>query len=41
MPVTYQLYSAEEDTYATAPMIQLDTQGHVRTWATTTSTTSD
>ena len=30
--VTYQLYSHDEDTYATAPMIQLDTQGNVRTF---------
>jgi alpha-ketoglutarate-dependent taurine dioxygenase len=32
VPVTYQLYSRDEDTYATAPMIQLDTDGNVRTF---------
>jgi alpha-ketoglutarate-dependent taurine dioxygenase len=32
VPVTYQLYSQDEDTYATAPMIQLDTHGNVRTF---------
>lgn len=32
VPVTYQLYSDDEDTYATAPMIQLDTHGDVRTF---------
>ncbi len=32
VPVTYQLYSDAEDTYATAPMIQLDTDGNVRTF---------
>lgn len=32
VPVTYQLHSDDEDTYATAPMIQLDPQGNVRTF---------
>ena len=32
VPVTYQLYSLDEDTYATAPMIQLDHDGNVRTF---------
>ena len=32
VPVTYQLYSHDEDTYATAPMIQLDHDGNVRTF---------
>ena len=32
VPVTYQLYSDDEDTCATAPMIQLDPQGNVRTF---------
>lgn len=32
VPVTYQLHSDDEDTYATAPMIQLDPHGDVRTF---------
>jgi len=32
VPVTFQLYSDDEDTYATAPIIQLDTFGAVRTF---------
>lgn len=32
MPVSYQLFSDTEDTYARAPMIQLDTQGRVVTF---------
>ncbi len=32
IPVAYQLFSDTEDTYARAPMIQLDTQGHVSTF---------
>lgn len=32
VPVTYQLHSDDEDTYATAPMIQLDARGAVRTF---------
>ncbi len=32
VPVPYQLFSAAEDTYAVAPMIQLDTDGRVRTF---------
>lgn len=32
VPVSYQLHSAEEDTFATAPMIQLDPAGRVRTF---------
>lgn len=32
VPVGYQLFSAEEDTYAVAPMIQLDSHGRVRTF---------
>ena len=32
VPVTYQLYSPDEDTYATAPMIQLDHDGNVRSF---------
>lgn len=32
IPVTYQLFSADEDTHATAPMIQLDPSGRVRTF---------
>jgi len=32
VPVTYQLHSDDEDTYATAPMIQLDPHGNVRTF---------
>jgi alpha-ketoglutarate-dependent taurine dioxygenase len=32
VPVSYQLYSDDEDTYATAPMIQLDTHGNVRSF---------
>ncbi len=31
-PVSYQLFSPSEDTRATAPMIQLDTEGEVRTF---------
>ncbi len=30
IPVTYQLFSDDEDTYATAPMIQLDPAGRVQ-----------
>ena len=32
VPVAYQLFSDTEDTYAQAPMIQLDTQGRVATF---------
>lgn len=32
VPVTYQLFSATEDTHATAPMIQLDPHGEVATF---------
>ncbi|HRD60352.1 MAG TPA: TauD/TfdA family dioxygenase [Nocardioides sp.] len=32
VPVTFQLFSADEDTYATAPIIQLDTEGRVTTF---------
>jgi gamma-butyrobetaine dioxygenase len=32
VPVTYQLYSLDEDTCATAPMIQLDHDGNVGTF---------
>jgi len=32
IPVTFQLFSADEDTYATAPIIQLDTEGRVTTF---------
>jgi gamma-butyrobetaine dioxygenase len=31
VPVTFQLYSDDEDTRATAPIIQLDTYGRVKT----------
>jgi gamma-butyrobetaine dioxygenase len=32
VPVTWQLFSSDEDTYATAPIIQLDTLGRIRTF---------
>ncbi len=32
VPVAFQLFSDTEDTYARAPLIQLDTQGHVSTF---------
>ena len=32
VPVGYQLFSDDEDTYATSPMIELDTDGRVRTF---------
>jgi gamma-butyrobetaine dioxygenase len=32
VPVTFQLFSPDEDTYATAPIIQLDPGGRVRTF---------
>ena len=32
VPVAFQLFSADEDTYAAAPIIQLDTQGRVTTF---------
>jgi alpha-ketoglutarate-dependent taurine dioxygenase len=32
VPVTWQLYSDDEDTRATAPIVQLDTSGRVRTF---------
>lgn len=32
IPVTFQLFSRDEDTYATAPIIQLDPDGRVRTF---------
>ncbi len=32
VPVPFQLFSADEDTYAVAPMIQLDPDGRVRTF---------
>jgi gamma-butyrobetaine dioxygenase len=32
IPVTFQLFSHDEDTYATAPIIQLDPDGRVRTF---------
>jgi gamma-butyrobetaine dioxygenase len=32
LPVTFQLFSRDEDTYATAPIIQLDPDGRVRTF---------
>lgn len=32
IPVTFQLFSQDEDTHASAPLIQLDTDGRVRTF---------
>lgn len=32
VPVSFQLFSQDEDTYATAPLIQLDPDGRVRTF---------